>query len=407
MPNAQNTRPQVISLTHDQEPIQITTPKEVKKSSNKKRFVISFLISILLVGGGYLFFWPRAQTVMFASRARESVTDLFIEIDSVNSSLTNLFNLTTGSSDSDVQLSNLDTTFSKFSLNLVQSGKEQTDKDQPSGHDIGIRLNDLLEDLESVFKDLEIKDRGKISFGGNVQGFTTPANDPNKIYRDQRDIATRILTSIQRSVTPNKRLGENVVNQSVPNSQKSIIQDLLELKSSSEKYLAEAQKTADYYILSSDLSIELEGNFDSFQLSLQSSNNVDSLATSFENISKDLKGLRNDLEGLDKDQLPNDIDNLHKDSIELFSIVIKYFDELKVLTLNEDSKGIIKLTNTTSLELNQVLLKGNDHELSFWKNNAILNSYELLSLKHTKILQKLEEQEDNNDIFIFSTIGIK
>ena len=81
MPNAQNTRPQVISLTHDQEPIQITTPKEVKKSSNKKRFVISFLISILLVGGGYLFFWPRAQTVMFASRAIESVTDLFIEID--------------------------------------------------------------------------------------------------------------------------------------------------------------------------------------------------------------------------------------------------------------------------------------------------------------------------------------
>ena len=80
---------------------------------------------------------------------------------------------------------------------------------------------------------------------------------------------------------------------------------------------------------------------------------------------------------------------------------------MTVLILNEDSKGIIKLTNTTSLELNQVLLKGNDHELSFWKNNAILNSYELLSLKHTKILQKLEEQEDNNDIFIFSTIGIK
>ena len=243
--------------------------------------------------------------------------------------------------------------------------------------------------------------------GGNVQGFTTPADDPNKVYRDQRDIASNILSSVQKSETSATQLKEELADQSIPTSQKSIKQALLKLQSDSEEYLDEAQKTADYYILTSDLSIELEGNFDSFQLSLQSSNSIDSLANSFGDISKDLKGLRNELEKLNKEKLPSDIDNLHKDSIELFSIVIKYFDELKVLTLNENSKGIVKLTNNTSSELNQILLKGGDHELSFWKNNETLNSYESLSTSHTEMLNKLEEQEDKNDIFIFSAIGLK
>lgn len=360
-----------------------------------------------MIGGAYLFLGPRAQTVMFASSTRKSVSDLFTGMDSVSSSLTILFNFTTGSDEADAQLSHLNTTFSKFSITLTQTAEKQPEENNVLGNDIGMRLNDLLKDLERVFENLEIKNRGKVSFGGNVQGFTTPADDPNKIYRDQRDIAANILSSVKDSERSVEQLEERVAGQSVPNSQKSIKQDLLKLKSDSEEYLTEAQKTAGYYILTSDLSIELEGNFDSFQLSLQSSSSIDSLATSFENISKDLKGLRNELEELEKEKLPSEIDNLHKDSIELFSIVINYFDKLKVLTLNENSKGIVELTNSTSSELNQILLRGSDHELSFWKNNEILNSYESLSLRHTEVLKKLEEEEDKNNIFIFDFIGLK
>lgn len=407
MSNPQDARPRIISLTHDQEPVQVAAPQEPKKSYKSVKIIAAFLILFLVIGGGYLFFWPRAQTVMFASKSRGSVSNLFVEMDSVNDSLTSLFNFTTGSDQTDAQLSSLSTTFSIFNFTLTQTIEDEPEKEKMLGNDIGLRLNDLIKDLESVFKDLEIKDKGKVSFGGNVQGFTTPADDPNKIYRDQRDIAASILSSVQKSETSAMQLEEDLADQSIPNSQKSLKQDLIELKSNSKEYLVEAQKTADYYILTSDLSIELEGNFDSFQLSLQSSNSIDSLADSFGDISKDLKSLRNELEELNKEKLPSDIDNLHKDSIELFSIVIKYFEELKVLTLSENSKGIVKLTNNTSSELNQILLKGGDHELSFWKNNETLNSYGSLSTSHTEMLNKLEEQEDNNDIFIFRAIGLK
>ena len=407
MQNPQNARPRVISLTHDQEPIQIESPPKPKKSSKIVKTLVIFLIASLMIGGAYLFLGPRAQTVMFTSSTRKSVSDLFTEMDSVSSSLTILFNFTTMNDEADAQLSHLNTTFSKFNTTLIQTAEKQPEENNVLGNDIGMRLNDLFKDLESVFENLEIKNKGKVSFGGNVQGFTTPADDPNKIYRDQRDMAANIVSSIKDSERSVEQLEERVAGQSVPNSQKSIKQYLLKLNSDSEEYLTEAQKTADYYILTSDLSIELEGNFDSFQLSLQSSSSIDSLANSFENISKDLKGLRNELEELEKEKLPSEIDNLHKDSIELFSIVINYFDKLKVLTLNENSKGIVELTTSTSSELNQILLRGSDHELSFWKNNEILNSYESLSLRHTEVLKKLEEEEDKNNIFIFDFIGLK
>ena len=400
MQDSTNFRPEAISLTHDQ-PLVAEEPAEkpkniFNKKISKKALLVSFII-ILLFGASLIFAWPRVQSTRFASSTRGSVSNLFTNLDSVNSSLTSLFRFTTNNREADAELSRLNHSFKRFNL-IIKQTADANQKDGEGGKDIGLRLNDLLEDLSAIFKNIEISERGKVGFGGNVQGFTTPADDPNKIYRDQRDIAVKVIGSIEESEKAIEDLEEQLSRRGIPNSFQSLKQDLNELKSLANEYLSEAQKTADYYVLISDLSIELEGNFDSFQLSLQSSASVNSLVGSFDQISKDLKGLKGELEVVDNKSLPADIEDLHQDSIELFTIVINYFDQLKVLTLKEDSKGIVDLTNHTSVELNQIIIKGTDHELSFWKNNKVLNSYDSISERHTELLKKLEEEEDKNNI---------
>ena len=183
--------------------------------------------------------------------------------------------------------------------------------------------------------------------------------------------------------------------------------DINQLKSESQDYLSEAQKTSNYYILSSDLSIELESNFDAFALSLQGSSDINSLVSSFDEISNDLRSLKSKLEKVSPTNLPSEIEDYHRDSIALFDVVINYFDDLKVLTLKGDDKKIINLTIDTSLELNKLVLSGVDHEISFWKNNQTLNSYDNISSSHTEVLKKLETEKDNSNFFLFKFFGVE
>lgn len=397
----QSQRPQVISLTHRQTESDAPQPSRKLPKINLKRYVgrrsATFLIaSVIVIVGVGIFLWPRAQTVTFASSTRESLSKSFTELDSVDASLNALFKFATASSD-DVQLSRLTNTFKKMDSIFAQIAKKE---DEESRNEIGIRVNELVEELSNVFESLQFSERGKVSFGGKIKGFTTPADDPNKIYRDQRDLATKVHNSVEDS---EKELGELEKNlgKGFSPTLSSLKEELKSLKSKTKDYLAESEKTADYYVLISDLSIELEGSFDSFQISLEATSDINSLVATFDEISKELKGLKVELEGVGSGSLPAEIGDLHNDSIELFDVVIKYFDSLKVLTLNEDQKGIVDLTADTSVKLNQLVLKGADDEISFWKNNKTLNSYDSLSGEYTETLKKLEETIEKNDFFLF------
>jgi len=396
-------KPEPISLTHDQP--QIEQARVRNRSFRKRIFVVSILI-VLFLGGAFAYLFPKAQSVRFASATHQSVSNLFIEMDTVDSSLNALFKFSTTGEASDVQLSSLTKSFQKF--NIILSSVEGIQKEEiEDGNEFGLRLDDLIDDLSEIFKNLEINDRGNVTFNQKVKGFTTPADDPNKIYRDQRDLAVNVEKSVKSSEKSINELSENISAKSVPNSLSSLKVDINQLKSESEDYLSEAQKTSNYYILSSDLSIELESNFDAFALSLQGSSDINSLVTSFDEISNDLRNLKSKLEKVSPTNLPSEIEDYHRDSIELFDVVINYFDDLKVLTLKGDDKKIINLTIDTSLELNKLVLSGIDHEISFWKNNQTLNSYDNISSSHTEILKKLETEKDNSNFFLFKFFGVE
>ncbi len=401
--------PNPVSLTHEEpnSSVQTTTTDKprfnFKKYTNKKTLSIFAAIAILILASIF-FLWPRAQVVSFASSTRESLSNSFTQLDSVDASLKSLFSFAT-QGEGDVQLTRLTNTFKKL-LPILSTIAESDQKVEPDNK-LGTHLKDLVKGLSGLFKNLEFSERGRVSFNGSIKGFTTPADDPNKIYRDQRDLATKVLTSIESSEEALETLEKQLGRESFLSSISSLKEELSDLKAKAEEYLSEAEKTADYYVLSSDLSIELEGSFDSFQISLESTNNVNSLVASFEEISKNLKKLKEELVLVKKEDLPAEIDNLHKDSIELFDVVIKYFDELKVLTLKEDRQGILDLTTETSIKLNQLILAGSDHEISFWKNNKSMNSYDSLSEDHTKALKKLEEARDKNKFFLLNLLGVK
>lgn len=395
-------KPEPISLTHDQP--QIKQLPVSKRLFRRRIFVVSILI-VLFLGGAFAYLFPKAQSVRFASTTRLSVSNLFTEMDTVDSSLNALFKFSTTGEESDVQLSSLTKSFQKF--NIILSSEVIQKEEVEDGNEFGVRLDDLIDDLSEVFKNLEISDRGSVNFGDKVKGFTTPADDPNKIYRDQRDLAVNVGKSVKSSEKTINELSRNISAKAVPNSLSSLKGDLNQLKSESQDYLSEAQKTSNYYILSSDLSIELESNFDAFALSLQGSSDINSLVSSFDEISNDLRSLKSKLEKVSPTNLPNEIENYHRDSIALFDVVINYFDDLKVLTLNGDDKKIINLTIDTSLELNKLVLSGVDHEISFWKNNQTLNSYDNISSSHTEVLKKLETEKDNSNFFLFKFFGVE
>ena len=105
--------------------------------------------------------------------------------------------------------------------------------------------------------------------------------------------------------------------------------------------------------------------------------------------------------------MTDEISDLHQDSVELFDVVIKYFENLKTLTLIGNEKKIVDLTINTAVKLNQLTISGANHELSFWKNNKTLNSYDSLSEDHTEVLKILEETHDSNNFFIFRFIGVR
>ena len=384
-------KPEPISLTHNHQTQTSPETSSKPKSMGKRLFIILLAITLSL-GGAIAYLFPKAQSVRFASTTRQSVSNLFTEMDTVNSSLNALFKFSTTGEESDVQLSSVD----GISVEKVGPGNE-----------FGLRLNDLIDDLSKVFKNLEISDRGSVNFGEKVKGFTTPADDPNKIYRDQRDLAVNVGKSVKSSDKTINELSRNISAKAVPNSLSSLKGDINQLKSESQDYLSEAQKTSNYYILSSDLSIELESNFDAFALSLQGSSDRNSLVSSFDEISNDLRSLKSKLEKVSPTNLPSEIEDYHRDSIALFDVVINYFDDLKVLTLKGDDKKIINLTIDTSLELNKLVLSGVDHEISFWKNNQTLNSYDNISSSHTEVLKKLETEKDKSNFFLFKFFGVE
>lgn len=397
-------KPEPISLTHNHQTQTSSETSSKPKSMGKRLFIILLAITLSL-GGAIAYLFPKAQSVRFASTTRQSVSNLFTEMDTVDSSLNALFKFSTTGEESDVQLSSLTKSFQKF--NIILSSEVIQKEEIEDGNEFGLRLDDLIDDLSEVFKNLEISDRGSVNFGDKVKGFTTPADDPNKIYRDQRDLAVNVGKSVKSSEKSINELSRNISAKAVPNSLSFLKGNINQLKSESQDYLSEAQRTSNYYILSSDLSIELESNFDAFALSLQGSSDINSLVSSFDEISNDLRSLKSKLEKVSPTNLPNEIEDYHRDSIALFDVVINYFNDLKVLTLKGDDKKIINLTIDTSLALNKLVLSGVDHEISFWKNNQTLNSYDNISSSHTEVLKKLETEKDNSNFFLFKFFGVE
>ena len=374
------------------------------KTINKKLAII-LIISFTLIFGGFSFLWSRAKSVKFATSTRETISALFTQMDSVNLSLSTLYKFAT-KDDEDIKLTRLTNTFRQFDKVLSANTEVELTEEEKPNNRLGIRLKDFVKSLGSLFKNLNFTDE-KVEFNGKVKGFTTPINDPNKIHRDQRELAAKVLSSAESSKKEIENLEKKVGRGKVPRSLSSLREDLDELSAEAEQYLSEAEKTAEYYVLISDLSIELEGSFESLWLALENVNDVNSLVSSFDETTKKLRGLKEELETLEKEELPQEIEPLHNDSLARFDLVINYFDELKVLTLNEDREGIVELTNKTSLKLNQLILAGKDHEISFWKNNKIMNSYNSLSSQYTQALKKLEKAHDENNFFLLKLFGVR
>lgn len=401
--------PNPVSLTHEQN--STVQSKPVAKSGSVvgkifNKWTLGFLVVILvLVVGGGLFLWPKAQTVKFASSTRESISGLFTQMDAVNSSLKSLYSYATQSDDGDVKLTKLLDTFENYiSVFTAITGVEASKKEEPNNTLRG-RLVNFFGDLEGLIENLEISKEGRVTFGEKVKGFTTPADDPNKIYRDQRDLAMKVISTTETSEEELKKLEGNLGK--TPDSLSSLNNDLSNLKASAKEYLSESKKTADYYVLISELSIELEGSFESFAMALGSANSVNSLVASYDGLTRDLKKLQKELERVDAEKLPQGIEDVHNDNLKVFEISIYFFDQMKVLTLNNDEKGMTNLYTQTELKLSQLILSGTDHEISFWKNNKVLNSYEGISKRHTETLKKLEQERDNNNFFLLRWIGIK
>ena len=184
-------------------------------------------------------------------------------------------------------------------------------------------------------------------------------------------------------------------------SARKLVASLKELNVDAQDYLGEADKTGGYYILVSDLSIQLEDLFGSLEGSLERAETVNDFLASVDDFSLKLKTMGEKLQDASS-SLPGGMDAANKDLISILSLVSDYFDEIKQLTIRGDRSGIIRATNTVTRRLTNLAISVKNNEISFWRNTTLLNLYEDLSGSFTDNLKNLEETRKNNSLFILN-----
>ncbi len=381
--------PNPINLTSPEPtptPLEPTTNKfriNFKARLPKKALTASTsLLIIFLVGAGFLL--PKIQILRFTTRTHKTISASLTSLDSVEAPLNNLYKFATKPPSN--------TAVAKYQKRAATKYFVE-------------ELENWASSLSFTFQGLSIDSTGKITLGGKVAGLSTRADDQNKTYLSQRSLAEKVSSEEANS---NEILSDLKTGLETTKTLRSLVNlksDLQNLDADTEKYLSQVGKTADYYILISDLGSQLQDIFSSSQTSLYASANTNSLVASFDDTSKKLKSLRASLNDLGDDDLPQNIQDFNNSSIQAFDVVIKYLDQVKVLTLRQDPKGIVDATSKLALKLNKLTLESAAGEVSFWKNNVALNSYGSLSSEHTTLLKKLEEARDKNSFFMAKYLG--
>lgn len=336
-----------------------TTIAETKFRLTKTLLLIVGLISSLLITSLYIYFIPRSQSVSFANTTSEVVTQSNETLEKLNASVESLYNGLTNSEQSpDPKQGNSD---GVLGVSLTQTAI----------------FSSLVHLRKSIF---EIIDQNF-----QVKGLAVPATDPSAEYRNQRTLAENILTKAGFTKESLNQI-EDLTKTSVPVSAEKLKIKLKQLKSISQEYLIESQKTAGYYIAVSDASIELT-------ILSSITRTVADLETGIAKLTELKKKFS------DYKNLPKKIDSYNNDLVKAFDLLGKYYSLAKLIVLGQKSNSGSEITNL-SLEIDSLSSRASSDQISFWQNNKSLANYDKLSEEYSMILELATKVRKENQ-FLF------
>lgn len=369
----------------------VKLPRQKMPPVNRRPLLIIGIL-FLLAGGATAVaeyqLLPRIEARRVANHLHPSLVELKDSLGEVNTNLGDLFTLISGE-----EVPMPQTSF----LNLPQLFKEL--KGKVAGESAKFAFYDLLyqlrEDLRLVAPSFSgARDFGRSAIGGKVAGTKVTQLEDETTADLQQVTAKAHLCGESVDNSRNKlTLLSSTVPQRYPAPLVAIESELSGLVQESEGYLLEAERTAHYYEVITDVQIGLVPAIISLVRLVQDLyyasdpsihlGEVDTLAATINSLNQRVEDL--------SDSLPAGMEKLHADNLTVFTLFSKLLAETKAAVSKDDFSRFDKAVAMFEGDLDVLATRAKTYELDFWQKTGLLKGYGELSTRYDQIEAALAE----------------
>lgn len=328
---------------------------------------------------------PRIEARGIANNLYTPLVELKDSLGEVNVDLGDLFTLISGEEAPTPQ-----TSF----LNLPQLLEEL--KGRVAGESVKFAFYDLLYQLRkdirlitSSFTDAEdFGQKAKVAGTRITQLEDETTTDLHQVM-ERAELCGEAVTVSRNKLT----LFSSAIPQHFPTPLTAVEDNLSSLVQESGGYLLEAERTAHYYEVITDVQIGLVPATISLVRLVQDLyyapdpsihlGEVDTLAAT-------INGLNQRVEDL-SDSLPAGMEKLHADNLTVFTLFSKLLAETKTAVSKDDFFQFNKAVAEFEVDLEVLATRAKTYELDFWQTTELLKGYRDLSTRYSRIEAELAE----------------
>lgn len=329
-------------------------------------FVASVLITFAL--GDYLWFslLPQLQSAQLAARLRSPLEEMKLGMEKVNEQISSLFTLLSG---------------------------EKVPPPESASLDLGKAFEELKERVagaktSSGFYDFLLASRQDL------------LDSSGRITQLQKDGVTRA-----REVETKALLGKRVIadtrgsflllqaeaKAAFPEPLQEAEKKLGSLLDSTSSYLSEAEKTANYYAVISDVQVNLVPatvSLVTLTQEISKSSKPAVYLTKVAELSATVGGLGERLTTLNN-SLPSGMEKLHQDNLAVFSLLTTFFSETRESVSKSDSSRFDRAITNFGAGLEILSTRAKTYELDFWQKTRVLKDYPQLFANYEATVEEL------------------
>lgn len=375
-------------------------PEQPKRSLLPFFMIALFFLALVSAGvavGYFVVIVPRKAEIAYSQKLVTYLPDIRSSITKVVSSFDTIYTTITGqkrSSDGSNKLLRLNVT--PFLTQLKAFQKDIKGKGMVAG--ASTEKNTYMSHYDTYYKFGEFFKSldGVTQFGyynSKVLGIQTTSD----VTSQSQQVETQTGTAIQITQDATAKLNEmrSYLITKKPETLSDVtaeaIKKLQVTGDSTNQYLVEMYKTANYYHEITAVGIEMEPLMISWLELLRTltlSSQPELSLGKVDELHSTLQGLLNRLVMLEDGSLPKGIDALHADDKKMLTLLMQNMDDIKAAIKSNSFKAFYNSVQVLSESMDPIVLRGKTLEVAFWQNNPAFK-------QHTALLQDLKNEEES------------